>query len=80
MLEVVPWEKQCHGVNNGHILKLAAYRDEMSFMDIREKTNQKVNENSKASWPHEHFKSYHPIWGQGDSVGCIPYAHLVGQF
>lgn len=51
-----------------------------SFMDIREKTNQKVNGNSKPSWAHEHFKSYLLIWGQGEPVGCILYAQLVGQF
>lgn len=79
--KLFPWEKQGHGVDSGHVLKLTAYGDEMrSFMDIREQTNQKVNETSKASRAHEHFESSVSWWGWGDPVGCILDAHLVGQF
>lgn len=73
--KLFPWEKQGHGVDSGHVLKLTAYGDEMrSFMDIREQTNQKVNETSKASRAHEHFESYSLMVGLGGScrmhLGC----------
>lgn len=73
--KLFPWEKQGHGVDSGHIFKLTAYGDEMrSFMDIREQTNQKVNETSKASRAHEHFESYSFMVGLGGScrmhLGC----------
>lgn len=68
--KLFPWEKQGHGVDSGHILKLTAYGDEMR--------NQKVNETSKVSWAHEHFESYSLMVGLGYPVGCILDAHLVG--